>query len=236
MYPYGGIYAQPALATGSIYIAAEAERRLAEKKSREESWNGGDGMKATSDPVNENGSQSSDMEGKGSSSTGLQDYSATEKKNIGETFRDGGSMQHIGSAQYDNTTAESSSSGKGPATKLSVSASGREALHGPTSISAAESLSVIAEQKGLLPEHHCLPNERELKKQRRKQSNREAARRSRLRKQQEYEDLARRVDVLKSENNALRMEIEKLARENKELDSENASIAEELNKIFSRRH
>ena len=44
-------------------------------------------------------------------------------------------------------------------------------------------------------------DERELKRQRRKQSNRESARRSRLRKQAECEDLGKRVDKLQDENN-----------------------------------
>ncbi|XP_010943172.1 G-box-binding factor 1 isoform X2 [Elaeis guineensis] len=205
MYPQGGIYSQPAMATGSVYIAAEAERRLAEKKSKEESWNGGEGMKATSESANEDASQSVNIESEGSSSTGLQDYVVTQKKNIGKTLRDGGSMQHTGSSQCDNTTAESCYSA---------------------------SLSPVAGQRGRLPKHHWMLDERELKKQRRKQLNRESARRSRLRKQQQYQDLARRVDMLNSENCALRRELEQLDKHCKELDSENASIAEELSKIF----
>ncbi|KAG1342109.1 putative G-box-binding factor 1 [Cocos nucifera] len=89
MYPHGGIYAQPAMATGSVYIAAEAERRLAEKKSKEESWNEGEGTKATSESANEDASQSVYIESEGSSSTGLQESVVTQKKNIGKTFRDG---------------------------------------------------------------------------------------------------------------------------------------------------
>ncbi|XP_008795623.2 G-box-binding factor 1 isoform X2 [Phoenix dactylifera] len=216
MYPHGGIYAQPAMATGSVYIAAEAERRLAEKKSKEESWNGGEGMKASSESAKEDASQSVNIESEGSSSTGLQvlddrwsaheDYVATRKKNIGKTLWDGGSMQHTGSSQNDNTTAES--------------------------FYSAASLSPMAGRKERWHKHHWMLDERELKKQRRKQLNRESARRSRLRKQQQYQDLARRVDMLNGENCALRRELEQLDKHCKELDSENASIAEELSKIF----
>lgn len=47
-------------------------------------------------------------------------------------------------------------------------------------------------------------DEREVKRQRRKQSNRESARRSRLRKQAECETLSQKVDALVDENARLR--------------------------------
>ena len=53
-------------------------------------------------------------------------------------------------------------------------------------------------------------DERELKRQRRKQSNRESARRSRLRKQAECEELGGRVDALSTENVTLRAELDRL--------------------------
>jgi len=53
-------------------------------------------------------------------------------------------------------------------------------------------------------------DERELKRQRRKQSNRESARRSRLRKQAECEDLSGRVEKLVDENSSLRQELTRL--------------------------
>eukprot|EP00238_Polyblepharides_amylifera_P015849 CAMPEP_0196581686 /NCGR_PEP_ID=MMETSP1081-20130531/35044_1 /TAXON_ID=36882 /ORGANISM="Pyramimonas amylifera, Strain CCMP720" /LENGTH=199 /DNA_ID=CAMNT_0041902009 /DNA_START=229 /DNA_END=828 /DNA_ORIENTATION=+ len=53
-------------------------------------------------------------------------------------------------------------------------------------------------------------DEREVKRQRRKQSNRESARRSRLRKQAECEDLSNRLDHLDKENKSLRSEIDHL--------------------------
>lgn len=49
-----------------------------------------------------------------------------------------------------------------------------------------------------------LQDERELKRQRRKQSNRESARRSRLRKQAECEGLAQKVVELETENTKLK--------------------------------
>ena len=53
-------------------------------------------------------------------------------------------------------------------------------------------------------------DERELKRQRRKQSNRESARRSRLRKQAECEELGSRVGGLTEENERLRAEVKRL--------------------------
>lgn len=57
---------------------------------------------------------------------------------------------------------------------------------------------------------HVPQDEREVKRQRRKQSNRESARRSRLRKQAECEALAVRVNELMNENVKLRAANEQL--------------------------
>uniref|UniRef100_A0A7N0TYY0 BZIP domain-containing protein n=1 Tax=Kalanchoe fedtschenkoi TaxID=63787 RepID=A0A7N0TYY0_KALFE len=71
-------------------------------------------------------------------------------------------------------------------------------------------------------------DERELKRQRRKQSNRESARRSRLRKQAECDELAQRAEVLKEENATLRAEVNRVRSEYEQLASENASLKERL--------
>ncbi|CAG7897402.1 unnamed protein product, partial [Brassica rapa] len=67
-------------------------------------------------------------------------------------------------------------------------------------------------------------DERELKRQKRKQSNRESARRSRLHKQAECDELAQREDVLNGENASLRAEINKLKSQYEELLAENSSL------------
>lgn len=56
----------------------------------------------------------------------------------------------------------------------------------------------------------CAQDERELKRQRRKQSNRESARRSRLRKQAECEGLAQKVVDLETENAKLKEAVKQL--------------------------
>ncbi|XP_024996386.1 bZIP transcription factor 16-like isoform X8 [Cynara cardunculus var. scolymus] len=73
-----------------------------------------------------------------------------------------------------------------------------------------------------------LQDERELKRQRRKQSNRESARRSRLRKQAECDELAQRAEVLKEENSSLRAEVSRIRSEYDQLLAQNASLKERL--------
>ncbi|XP_021726799.1 G-box-binding factor 3-like isoform X4 [Chenopodium quinoa] len=75
---------------------------------------------------------------------------------------------------------------------------------------------------------HPLLDERELKREKRKQSNRESARRSRLRKQAEMEELGKKVDNLNVENLALRSEINKLVEDSEKLRSENSSLMDKL--------
>lgn len=73
-----------------------------------------------------------------------------------------------------------------------------------------------------------IQDKRELKREKRKQSNRESARRSRLRKQAEMEELGRKVDSLTVENMALRSEINKLVEDSEKLRSENAALMEKM--------
>ncbi|KAI3692222.1 hypothetical protein L6452_32033 [Arctium lappa] len=77
-----------------------------------------------------------------------------------------------------------------------------------------------------------LEDERELKRQRRKQSNRESARRSRLRKQAECDELAQRAEVLKEENSSLRAEVSRLRSEYDQLLAHTPIFGENLHEIF----
>ncbi|XP_020081374.1 bZIP transcription factor 16-like isoform X2 [Ananas comosus] len=87
----------------------------------------------------------------------------------------------------------------------------------------------------VVPAEHLIQDERELKRQRRKQSNRESARRSRLRKQAECEELAQRADSLKEENASLRAELSRLRKEYDELLSQNTSLKEKLGEMGGRK-
>ncbi|CAN6815723.1 hypothetical protein Bca52824_042549 [Brassica carinata] len=73
-----------------------------------------------------------------------------------------------------------------------------------------------------------LQNERELKRERRKQSNRESAKRSRLRKQAETEELARKVEALTAENMASRSELNQLNEKSDKLRGANAALLNNL--------
>ncbi|KAF7061730.1 hypothetical protein CFC21_068401 [Triticum aestivum] len=73
-------------------------------------------------------------------------------------------------------------------------------------------------------------DERELKRERRKQSNRESARRSRLRKQQECEELAQKVSELTAANGTLRSELDQLKKDCKTMETENKKL---MGKILS---
>lgn len=77
---------------------------------------------------------------------------------------------------------------------------------------------------------HWIQDERTLKRERRKQSNRESARRSRLRKQAETEELAMKVDALTNENLSLRSEINRLREKSENLRLENTALMDKLKK------
>ncbi|QCD81733.1 plant G-box-binding factor [Vigna unguiculata] len=117
-----------------------------------------------------------------------------------------------------------------PATNLNIgmdlwnpSSGGAEAAKMRHNQSGAPGVVALGEQ--------WIQDERELKRQKRKQSNRESARRSRLRKQAECEDLQKRVETLGSENRKLREELQRLSEECEKLTSENNSIKEELERM-----
>nr|CAB3496532.1 unnamed protein product [Digitaria exilis] len=91
----------------------------------------------------------------------------------------------------------------------------------PTSAPSSNSRDIVLSDP-------AIQDERELKKQKRKQSNRESARRSRLRKQAEWEEVANRADLLKQENSSLKEELKQLQEKCDSLTSENTSLHEKL--------
>lgn len=117
----------------------------------------------------------------------------------------------------------------GPTTALNI---GMEYWGAPNSTAASVRGKVpansVAATRENAPSELWPQDERELKRQRRKQSNRESARRSRLRKQAECEELAQRVDVLKEENVALRAEVDQIRKEYEQLLAQNTSLKERL--------
>nr|AAT64973.1 salt-stress inducible bZIP protein [Oryza sativa Indica Group] len=91
-------------------------------------------------------------------------------------------------------------------------------------VSTASDFRVIATPVTEVP----TKDDKESKRERRKQSNRESARRSRLRKQAETEELARKVELLTAENTSLRREISRLTESSKKLRLENSALMEKL--------
>ncbi|VAH30299.1 unnamed protein product [Triticum turgidum subsp. durum] len=88
----------------------------------------------------------------------------------------------------------------------------------------ARSSSVATDRKSPQGRLARILDEREIKRERRKQSNRESARRSRLRKQQECEELSRKVAELTTENNALRTELDQLKKACEDMEAQNAQL------------
>ncbi|KAL0674701.1 hypothetical protein Bca4012_002682 [Brassica carinata] len=95
---------------------------------------------------------------------------------------------------------------------------------------SANSNSFMSQSLAMVQPETWLQNERELKRERRKQSNRESAKRSRLRKQAETEELARKVEALTAENMALRSELNQLNEKSDKLRGANAALLVEPEK------
>ncbi|CAJ1931053.1 unnamed protein product [Sphenostylis stenocarpa] len=93
------------------------------------------------------------------------------------------------------------------------------------------STAAVAGSRDSVQSQLWLQDERELKRQRRKQSNRESARRSRLRKQAECDELAQRAEALKKENASLRSEVSRIRSEYEQLLSENTALKERLGEL-----
>ncbi|BAT75252.1 bZIP transcription factor [Vigna angularis] len=137
------------------------------------------------------------------------------------------------------STASAPGAIPGPTTNLNIgmdywgtpTSSVIPALHGKVSSTAVAGGMITAGSRDGVQSQIWLQDERELKRQRRKQSNRESARRSRLRKQAECDELAQRADVLKEENATLQAEVSRIRSEYEQLLSENASLKERLGEI-----
>ncbi|KAL5172514.1 bZIP transcription factor 16 [Glycine soja] len=127
----------------------------------------------------------------------------------------------------------------GPTTNLNIgmdywgtpTSSTIPALHGKVPSAAVAGGMIAAGSRDGVQPQVWLQDERELKRQRRKQSNRESARRSRLRKQAECDELAQRAEALKEENASLRSEVSRIRSEYEQLRSENAALKDRLGEI-----
>ncbi|KAJ4714463.1 putative G-box-binding factor [Melia azedarach] len=216
----------------------EGKDKASAKKSKGSSGGkAGEIGKATSGSGNDGVSQSAESGSEGSSdasdeNANQQDFSGSKKGSFDQMLAD---------ANAQNNTAEAvpaSVPGKPvvsmPATNLNI---GMDLWNASSTAAGAAKMrpnpsgapSAVV-PPGVMPEQ-WIQDERELKRQKRKQSNRESARRSRLRKQAECEELQARVESLANENSNLRDELQRLSEECEKLSSENGSIKEELTRI-----
>ncbi|KNA20976.1 hypothetical protein SOVF_047290 [Spinacia oleracea] len=247
LYPPGAVYAHPNMAmTPNPASVVETKGKNSDvkdqnsvKKSKGNSGLGNEKgvetAKATSGSGNEGASQSAESGSEGSSDASddnnQQEHSATKKGSFDLMLEDGANAQH----HSVNASAQGSVPGKplGVAPNLNIgmdlwnSSAGGAKLRPSTGVASGVAPAMVG-REGLMPDHQWIQDERELKKQKRKQSNRESARRSRLRKQAECEVLQKRVESLNNENSNLREELKRLSAECEKLTSENKSIKEEL--------
>ncbi|KAK4742931.1 hypothetical protein SAY87_000932 [Trapa incisa] len=205
IYPPGGVYAHPniAMTPGSApYNNNEVAAKVADGKE-------GASKKNKRTPQNAGSAGNKNGDGAKVTSGSGNDCGS----HSGETGSDDSS-----DANEDNNQQDFRASDTVHAAGTNVQAS----------VTAVASSAVVP---GTVMSDQWIQDERELKRQRRKQSNRESARRSRLRKQAECEELQAKVETLTNENHNLREEMQRLSEECEKLLSENSSIKEELTRL-----
>ncbi|KAG4973317.1 hypothetical protein JHK87_030138 [Glycine soja] len=253
IYPPGNVYAHPSMAmtlsttqNGTEFVGkgSDEKDRVSAKSSKAVSANNGskagDNGKASSGPRNDGTSQSAESGSEGSSdasdeNTNQQESATNKKGSFDQMLVDGANARNNSVSiipQPGNPAVSMSPTSLNIGMNLwNASPAGDEAakMRQNQSSGAVTPPTIMGREVAL--GEHWIQDERELKKQKRKQSNRESARRSRLRKQAECEELQKRVESLGSENQTLREELQRVSEECKKLTSENDSIKEELERL-----
>uniref|UniRef100_A0ACD6A6J6 Uncharacterized protein n=1 Tax=Avena sativa TaxID=4498 RepID=A0ACD6A6J6_AVESA len=235
--PFHLYYAHASMAAGMPYPAVEASSAATEGKRKTRRVTSGEG--ASSSGSGDAGSQGSSE--KGDAAAGQKGSSSTKRIKSGSASTEGEPSQ---AASAQNAVTEPPSVGKGrSASKLSVSAPGRATLPNaaptlnigmdpwstsPSAVTPSGQGEVNAAASSQSNGSLSLMDERELKRERRKQSNRDSARRSRLRKQQECEELAQKVSDLTACNGTLRSELDQLKKDCKAMEAENKQLTDEM--------
>ncbi|XP_010999953.1 PREDICTED: G-box-binding factor 1-like [Populus euphratica] len=248
LYPAGGVYAHPNMAPTPNSAPANTElegkvpdgkdRTSAKKAKGTSGGKAGESEKAISDSGNDGASQSAESDTDGSSDA--SDENTNQQENAAN--KKGSFNQMLADANAQSTSARSniqtSVPGKPvvsmPATNLNI---GMDLWNASPAASGATKMrpNPSGASSGVVPAgmpEQWIQDERELKRQKRKQSNRESARRSRLRKQAECEELQVRVENLSNDNCNLRDELQSLSEECNKLKSENDFIKEELTRLY----
>ncbi|ONH96762.1 hypothetical protein PRUPE_7G150700 [Prunus persica] len=247
MYPPGGVYAHPSMVAtpASAQTNPELEgkgpdgkERVSTKKPKGTAGNtglvggkAGESGKATSGSGNDGASQSGESGSEGSSdgsedNANQQEYGANKRGSFDKMLADGANAQNTGANVQASVPGKPVSM---PATNLNI---GMDLWNStPAGAGGAKMRANPSGAPSAAGADHWIQDERELKRQKRKQSNRESARRSRLRKQAECEELQARVETLSNENHNLRDELHRLSEECEKLTSENTNIKEELTRV-----
>ncbi|XP_057962705.1 G-box-binding factor 1 isoform X2 [Malania oleifera] len=258
LYP-GGVYAHPnmAMTPSASHTNVELEEKTSDgkertpmKKSKGNSGNAslkpGESEKAASGSGNDAATLSAESGSDGSSEASDDNNSqpesaASKKGSFDQMLADGANARNNNASANHQASVQGKHVVSMPATNLNIgmdlwnaSSAGVGAVKmrpNPSGISPAVAPSAMVVREGVVPDHQWIQDERELKRQKRKQSNRESARRSRLRKQAECEELQARVETLNNENRTIREEMQKLLEECNKLTSENDSIKDELTRL-----
>ncbi|CAI0473503.1 unnamed protein product [Linum tenue] len=237
LYPAGGVYPHPnmAMAPNTVAPSAETEGKGANGKDQASA------KKAKVTPVSkvaesgkaasgsgDGGSQSGDSGSEGSSDGSddqqVQEYTASKKgSSFNQMLADATAQNNNGAPNPHGAVPVASV----PATNLNIGMDLWNASPAGAALGTAKMRSNPPGGSSSMPEQ-WLQDEREIKRQKRKQSNRESARRSRLRKQAECEELQHRVQNLTNDNHALKNELLRLSEECEKLKSENDSIKKKL--------
>ncbi|CAN0890675.1 G-box-binding factor 1 [Linum grandiflorum] len=230
MYPPGAVYPHPSMAmtpntmapstdaegkgaNGKDQSSSKKSKRTPAKKAAECGKSG-----SGNDAVSHSGESGS---GGSSDASDEQDCNASKKGSFNQMLADASAQGAVPIVSVPGTklnigielwNASPAAAGSGTA-KLGTNRPGGS--------------SAIVPVPGAMPEP-WLQDERELKKEKRKQSNRESARRSRLRKQAECDELQHRVKDLTNDNQTLKDELLKLSEECEKLKAENESIKKRL--------
>lgn len=246
MYPPAGVYGHPTMpmTPGAVQPNTEMEAKApngkdrVNKKSKGASGNSNAGVrngesgKTASSSGNDGATQSAESENDGSSDGSdeddQQEYSGGKKGSFHQMLADASARNNVSGPNGQTAVPGNPVVGSMPAANLNMGMDLWNPSAGTGNMKMQPNQTVATPMLA----DQWVQDERELKRQKRKQSNRESARRSRLRKQAECEELQARVEALNSENHSLRDELQRLSDECGKLTSENNSIKDELTRFF----